>query len=276
MTDFQRIEHHYAPGGLIDGIRQGLGRLGLTSETVTPEALAPVEEFHIGGRAATQAFLDSLALGPGDHVLDIGCGIGGASRFAALTYGCRVSGVDLTREFVDAGNEINAWLGLSDKVGLTQGNVLSLRHKDAQFDKAFMMHVGMNIADKVALFREVQRVLKPGGIFGIYDIMQTEPGELAFPMPWAGAPDSSAVVPPAQYVRDLGAAGFEVGAELSRRDFALEFFERIAAAAAAADGPPPLGLHLLMGAQAPDKLRNMIGCVRAGLIAPVELMARKV
>ena len=50
-----------------------------------------VEEFHIGGRVATESFLDQMQIGPDDHVLDVGCGLGGASRFVAERYGARVS-----------------------------------------------------------------------------------------------------------------------------------------------------------------------------------------
>ena len=84
-------------------------------------------------------------------MLDVGCGIGGASRFAADRYGCRVTGVDLTQEYVDTGNVICSWLGLDDRISLQTENAMHLPHPDNTFDRAYMLHVGMNIADKQSL-----------------------------------------------------------------------------------------------------------------------------
>jgi hypothetical protein len=70
-------------------------------------------------------------------------------------------------------------------------------------------------------------------------------------------------------------AGFEIVSERNRREFALEFFERLKAAAAVAEGPPPLGLHILMGKEAPTKVQNMIANVSRSRVAPIELIARK-
>ena len=95
---------HYEQGGILDRIKDGLSALGKTQTTVTAEDLSPVDEFHIGGRQATGEFLDQLRLGANDHVLDIGCGIGGAARFAASRYGSTVTGVDLTGEYIETGN----------------------------------------------------------------------------------------------------------------------------------------------------------------------------
>ena len=205
----------------------------------------------------------------------MGCGLGGASRFAAHTYGCRVTGVDLTREYVETGAELCSWVGLAQHVELKQGNVLTTGLPDSSFDKAFMLHVGMNIADKTSLARELWRVLAPGGVWGVYDIMRTGEGELVFPVPWASAAEESSVAGPDDYRTALKAAGFEIVTERNRRDFAVEFFERLKADTAAAGGPPPLGLHLVMGPSAPTKVQNMIDNIARNTIAPIELIVRK-
>jgi hypothetical protein len=85
----------------------------------------------------------------------------------------------------------------------------------------------------------------------------------------------SAVAEPERYKEALQAAGFAVTAERNRRDFALAFFAELRAKTAAAGGPPPLGLHLLMGKSTPEKVQNMIDTISKGRIAPVELIARK-
>ncbi|NGY04729.1 class I SAM-dependent methyltransferase [Solimonas terrae] len=275
MIDPDVVSRHYTRGDLLAALRSGVAKLGKTPETLTLDDLAPVDEFHIGGRMATRAFLDQLAIGANDRVLDIGCGIGGASRFAAQTYGCQVIGVDLTDEYVETGKVLCAWLGLDAKVELLQGSVLAMNLPDASVDKAFMLHVGMNIPDKAALAAEVWRVLKPGGVFGIYDIMEVNAEQLVFPVPWATVAAASSLAPPEAYRHALTGAGFEIVGERNRREFALEFFERLKTAAAAAGGPPPLGLHLLMGPDAPTKVQNMIVNVSQNKVAPVELIARK-
>ncbi len=146
---------------------------------------------------------------------------------------------------------------------------------DGSFDGAYMLHVGMNIEDKEKLASEVARILRPGCLFGIYDVMRTGPGDLAYPVPWATNPDLSAVAEPERYKKALQAAGFAVTAERNRREFAMAFFAELRAKTAAAGGPAPLGLHLLMGKSAPEKVANMVDNISKGRIAPVELIARK-
>ncbi|NNE58582.1 MAG: class I SAM-dependent methyltransferase [Hellea sp.] len=249
--------------------------MGKTPDTITIDDLAPVDEFHIGGRVASRDFLGQLAISSDDHVLDVGCGIGGASRFTAQEFHCRVTGVDLTEEYVETGELLCNWLGLSSSVSLVQGNVLKLGFPDAGFDKAFMLHVGMNIPDKAALGSEVSRVLKPGGLFGIYDIMKVGGEMVNFPVPWATDAEGSSLGSPDDYKDALSEAGFEIISERNRGDFALKFFAELKARAAAASGPPPLGLHVIMGAEAPIKIQNMVANVAQGTIAPVELIAQK-
>ena len=275
MPNQPDISTHYTHGDLTAAIRGGVEKLGKTIDTVTVDDLAPVDEFHIGGRQASEYFLDQLNLTPEKHILDVGCGLGGPARFAASRYRCRVDGIDLTPEYVETGQAICKWVGLADRISLHQGSALSMPFADGAFDGAYMLHVGMNIEDKATLCKEVGRVLRPGALFGIYDVMKSGDGEIKFPVPWATTAASSAVASPARYRDALREAGFTVIAELNRRDFAATFFEQLRAKTMAAGGPPPLGLHVLMGRNAPDKIQNMIQSIANGLIAPVELIARK-
>lgn len=279
MTDrddqITRVSQHYTHGSLVDAIEAGLRQLGKGPGTVEIADLAPVDEFHIGGRQASEAFLDQFGLQPDHRVLDVGCGLGGPARFTAQRYGVRVDGIDLTPEYVETGTVLNRWVGLDDRIVLSQGNALQLPYADDSFDAAYLMHVGMNIADKAALFAAVYRTLRPGGVFGVYDVMQASTGAIEFPVPWASEPATSHLAAPESYRDALRSVGFAIEAERDRREFALAFFERLKAASAAADGPPPLGLHILMGETARQKIANMVGNIAAGGIAPVEMIARK-
>lgn len=275
MTDLEVIAKHYKRDDLLGAISLGVEKLGKTSETVAVEDLAPVDEFHIGGSLATRSFLDQVAIAAEDHVLDIGCGLGGASRFAAQTYGCRVTGIDLTATYVETGKVLCSWVGLENRVNMVQGNALSMDFSANSFNKAFMLHVGMNIANKESLAEEAWRVLTPGGVLGIYDVMRISAAELRFPVPWATEAESSSVASPGEYKHALSRAGFVVSRERNCRDFALAFFERLRLDADAAQGPPPLGLHILMGENASMKVQNMIENISQSRAAPVELIAKK-
>lgn len=276
MPTLQDISNHYAHGDLLSAIQRGLESLGKTTDTVTIDDLAPVDEFHIGSRQASEHFLGQLNLSPEMHILDVGCGLGGAARFVASRYKSRVAGVDLTPEFIETARILCRWVRLQDRISLYQGSALSLDFSDNAFDGAYMLHVGMNIADKKKLCSEVSRVLRTGSRFGIYDVMRIGDGDLTYPVPWAATADTSAVAEPTHYRKALRASGFEVTAERDRRDFALAFFDQLRANTTAAGGPPPLGLHILMGKNTPDKVKNMIENISAGRIAPVELIAQKI
>jgi ubiquinone/menaquinone biosynthesis C-methylase UbiE len=268
------VADHYARGGLIEAIRAGLSEVGKTERTVTADDLAPVDEFHIGGRTSTEELARSLVLNSSDRVLDIGCGLGGPARFIAGRYGCHVTGIDLTRDYVEAGKVLCDWLGLSDQVELRQGNALSLPFESQSFDAAYMIHVGMNIADKRALFAETARVLRTDGRLVVFDVMRMADGELPHPLPWATTASSNAIARPSEYRAALQFAGFQITSERDRQAFALEYFQRQRAQSDSLR-PAGFGLQTLMGSRRPDQVRNMLSCVNAGLIVPVEIVARR-
>jgi|APSaa5957512535_1039671.scaffolds.fasta_scaffold102120_1 ubiquinone/menaquinone biosynthesis C-methylase UbiE len=275
MTNQDEISAHYQHGELLNAILSGIEQLGKSQANVTIEDLAIVDEFHIGGRKASEDFFNQLDITPDQHFLDVGCGLGGVSRFVAQKYKCHVSGIDLSAEYIETGKTLSSWLGLEEQVDLHQGSALATGFDNDSFDGAYMMHVGMNIKDKPALFEEVFRCLRPGSLFAIFDVMQTGEGELDFPVPWATESTSSAVTTINNYKSALENVGFVIEAERNRRDFAIEFFEQLRAKTASSKGRPALGLHILMGDTAPVKIKNMVKNIMAGKIAPVELIARK-
>jgi SAM-dependent methyltransferase len=206
-------------------------------------------------------------------MLDLGAGIGGPARYLARKLNCRVDGIDLTPEFVAVARSLTARVGLADRVTFHLGSILALPFPAASFAAATLLHVGMNIADKPALCAEAARVLVPGGVFVVYDVMRTAPGDPAFPVPWASRAAHSFLATPDAYRAALAAAGLLLVHERERRAFALDFFARPRARGAAA--PPPLGTHLLMGADAATKIANFVAALHAGILAPVEMIARK-
>ena len=131
MPDGNIVASHYTHGSLIDAIRAGVQKLGKTTDQVHIDDLGPIDEFHIGGREATESFLDQLNIDRAHHVLDVGCGLGGGSRYAAQMYGCRVTGVDLTKEYVETGNILCEWVGLGAQVHLQVEDATDLPHPDS-------------------------------------------------------------------------------------------------------------------------------------------------
>ena len=267
------VAAHYTHGQLLERIVSGVEAIGKTPATVTVDELAPVDEFHIGGRQASEDFISQLELSADDHTLDVGCGIGGTSRFVASRFGCRVTGIDLTPEFVAAGQSLCDWVGLSGQVELHQGDATAMPFTDQSFDAAFMLHVGMKIANKAGLFAEVYRLIKPAGVFGVYDVMQTSDEPLSYPVPWSSVPGTSALATRQQYTEALELAGFDVLKIRDRREFAAEFFAETRRRVEQAGGAPPLGVHIAMGESAPVKISNMVENIAAGRISPVEIIA---
>lgn len=275
MTHEISVSEHYTHGNLLNAIEAAVIKLGKTIHTVTIEDLAPVDEFHIGGRLATDNLLNQLCFTHKDHILDVGCGLGGPARYIANKLNNRVTGIDLTQEYIDVGNSLCTWVGLDKQITLQQGSALCMPFEDETFDGAVMLHVGMNISDKISLFAEIYRVLRPNAFFGIYDVMQIIQGELTYPVPWATANSTSILNTPGEYQEALIQAGFNTFKENIRRDFALDFFKQMQAKVASTGEPPALGLHTLMQESTSVKINNMIDNIQKNLVAPVEIIAQK-
>lgn len=268
------VARHYGDTDLWSRIMAGLEASGADLGRLQPDDLSAVEEFHIGGRQATAHAVEKMSLKKGQHVLDVGCGIGGAARYIADKSGCTVAGIDLTPAYIEIAKQLTALTGLDDKVSFDVSSALSMPFQDESFDAATTFHVAMNIPERAAFYSEIVRVLKPGATLYIFDVMKKNDGELRFPMPWAETEATSHLTTPGEMCSLLESAGFEVREVGDRTDFALDFFRE--SMAAAENGPPPLGVHLLMGESAAEKSWNVIDNIKDGYIAPVQMVATRV
>ena len=264
VTSAHAVETYYQGQGLAERIFSALRSEGHDITSLTPEILAPFDEFHVGGMAATHQVAGRLNLTPSSRLLDIGCGTGGPARAVAAAHGCHVTGIDLTADFITAGGRLSAACGLQALVTLHHGSALEMPFEEGGFDRAMMLHVGMNITDKQTLMAEAARVLISDGLFCVYDMMQVGDDEITFPMPWALDASVSAVAPPDMYITAAAKAGFELLARHDGTAAAKPFIDHVMATKPAPrDGTPP------------DRFRNLVTHIEAGLLAPTELVFQK-
>src|SRR5216683_663958 len=124
MASGQAVAEHYGRADLGAVILAALRAAGKDIDRLTPDDLAPIDEFHTRGRAATVDLAKLLELTARHRVLDVGSGIGGPSRYLAHTYECTVVGLDLTPEFCAAARMLAERTRLADRVSYRQGNAL--------------------------------------------------------------------------------------------------------------------------------------------------------
>jgi MPBQ/MSBQ methyltransferase len=247
------VEAHYTNYDLGAAILAALQAIGKDVEHLTPDDLAAVDEFHGGQRPATIRLAELAGIKGGERVLDVGSGLGGPSRYLAWRYGCRVSGIDLTAEFCRIAEMLTRRTGLQGRVDYRRGDALALPFEDKSFDIVWSQNAAMNIADRDRLYREMRRVLKPGGRLAVQEIAAGPGGPPHYPVPWAREPSLSFLLSVEATRGKLAAAGFRILAWAEATEAALASAR---ARHAAADSPPPLGTHLIFGPDWPAMARN--------------------
>ena len=257
MNTDDLIDQHYGFGGIMEKIEAALDLAGKDVGSLKVDDLAPIDEFHTRGRESTLEVAELANVQASDLVLDVGCGLGGTARHLVEIYNCHVTGIDLTDEYISVGKKLTDLVGLSDQVELHQGSALELPFDDAHFDIVWTEHVQMNIADKKQFYSEIARVLKPGGRFVFHDVFRGTGDSPFYPLPWAEHESFSFLATEEEARTVFDQVGLSIDQWHVKIQESLEFF-KIVITKIEADGPPPLGIHLLMGDNARDKLQNYI------------------
>ena len=274
MDANEMVERQYGISGLLQKIETGLKQAGKDLDFLKVDDLMPVDEFHTRGRKATREMTAMVNLKSTDRVLDVGCGLGGTARHLAEEYKCHVTGVDLTEDYVTVGKKLTDMVKLSDKVELQHASALSLPFEAETFDIVWTQHVQMNIADKNRFYAEIARVLKSGGRLLFHDVFDNSGDRPVYPVPWAEDESMSVLVTEAEARAIIEDAGMKLNNWTVKLEESVAFFDRVLGRIEA-KGHAPLGIHLLMGGNAEDKLRNYAQNLRDKRLTVVVGMAEK-
>ncbi|MBZ9799379.1 class I SAM-dependent methyltransferase [Mesorhizobium sp. ES1-4] len=268
MTDnLDGVRAHYRASGLTERLKVALAALGPEDQRLMPDQLAGLDQFHTRGLAATAELAGLAGIGPETMVLDVGSGLGGPARFLAASYGCGVTGVDLSEPFVEAADYLTERMGLGAQVAFKAASALALPFDDGRFDVVLLQHVAMNIADREGLYGEIRRVLKPGGRFATYDVVLNG-GEPHYPVPWARSPAESFLLTAAETRARIERAGFETLVWQDDTEAGKAWFSQLRTS-----GPPPsLNLGVVMGPDFAGLAANLgrnLGEGRLGILTAV-------
>jgi MPBQ/MSBQ methyltransferase len=211
-SDARQTNAYWGRRDLERAIDEALAGAGKNLNALTIDDLAPVDQFHGGGKASTDRLARLANLTPGMRVLDVGGGFGGPARTLAVEHGCRVTVVDLTESYVETGRWLTNRLGLGERVSHRVGDALALDGTDGAFDVVWTQNSGMNIADKERLYAGFARVLPRGGLLVIQEPMAGPTQPLIFPLMWAKDSSMSFLRPPAEMRALIEAAGFRARA----------------------------------------------------------------
>lgn len=264
------VELQYTGEGFAERIITAARAAGI--ETLSPAALAPADEFHTGGIHATRELAALASFAPGARVLDIGSGLGGPARTLAAEFGCDVTGIDITAEFVRSARVLTEACGLSETVRFVEGDALNLPFPGESFDAAWTQHVVMNIKDRATLYAGIARVLTRGGMFAFFDILQGPNGvPLDYPLPWARDPSISFLYSQDETRAFLENAGFEV---LTWNDVSATRLPVLGGQAMAQSGSG-LNLQIVLGDDMGTRIGNVAKATANGRLACVQAVLRK-
>jgi ubiquinone/menaquinone biosynthesis C-methylase UbiE len=258
------VERHYTRFNLEKTILTALRNSGKNVDQLSVDDLAPIDELHPLGREATANLASLLNIQPTSHVLDVGSGIGGPSRYLASRFGCHVTGLDLVEEYCRVADSLAKRVKLDNLLTYRQGDATQIPFEDMTFDVVWTQHASMNIPDKKRLYSEMHRVLKPGGKLAVNEGYKGSPdmdaSSIYFPVPWAADPSISHLIS-AEEARKLlkDVVGFKEVIWEDKIESVIDWIKQmIKRAQQTSGGPPPLGLHVVVGPQWSEMVKNAL------------------
>jgi ubiquinone/menaquinone biosynthesis C-methylase UbiE len=270
----KHIHNYYSPNNLYNRIIDGLNEIGKELSKVTLDDLQPVDEFHIRGSVATQELINLSQFKPSMHILDVGCGVGGSTRRLSHETGCRVTGIDLSDEYIDAAKRLTQLLSMQQQVKFHAASALELPFDDNTFDGVWSIQMNMNVEDKLSWMQEAYRVLKPGGRTVLYEVCGHKNTPVHFPVPWAQDSSMSFLVSPEAFRNVITSAGFDIDVWNDKTDLAQKAFAHMTEPKGDPD-LPELGVHMLVGNDILTKAYNLHRNLDEGRVSLIEAVAVK-
>jgi SAM-dependent methyltransferase len=210
--DARAIDAYWGRENLAEAILAALTARGADLDALTPDTVAPVDQFHGGGKPATDRLARLAGPAAGTQVLDVGGGFGGPARTLAVEFGCLVTTVDLTASYVRAAQTLTTRMRLDDRVSHHVGDALALPFPDETFDLVWTQNSGMSIADKERLYAGFRRVLRPGGLLALQEPMTGPVQPLLYPVMWARDASTTFLRTPSEMRAAIEGAGFRLRA----------------------------------------------------------------
>jgi SAM-dependent methyltransferase len=270
----KHIHSYYSPNNLYNKIIRGIDEMGKDLSRITLDDLQPVDEFHIRGDVATKELIKLSSFTPGMHILDVGCGVGGSTRRLSHETGCRVTGIDLSDEYIDVATRLTQLLNMQERVNFQAASALELPFDDNTFDGAWSIQMNMNVEDKLGWLSEVHRVLKPGGRAVLYEVCGNKNSPVIFPVPWAQDSTMSFLLPPEPFRDVIISAGFEIEVWNDKTGLAQKAFAHMTEPTGDLN-LPELGVHLLVGNDIRTKAYNLHRNLDNECVSLIETVAVK-
>ncbi len=256
MTQDRIIRHYHVDENLTESVLSAIKKEKGGLENLTADDLIAIDGFHIRGRKSTIELAEMLKLDATHRVLDIGVGSGGTVRYLASRFGCRVIGIDLTFSYATLAAELAKHVGLSHQTAFGCANGAELPFKGESFDIVWTDHIQMNIPDKTQYIKELHRVLKPAGKIALHEVFTGPHGDPYLPAPWSSEPSTSFIISADDMKMRLSSMNFKILEWQDVTEISNQWFQKMQSRQKTS-GPPPLGIHLLMGPNAKEKIANM-------------------
>jgi ubiquinone/menaquinone biosynthesis C-methylase UbiE len=220
------VASFYAEMSSLDTIKWALSEHGLAPGTATARDLYSrgLDVQNLGGFTVLQSISRAVeecgGLKRGAPLLDVACGLGGPGRYLTDRYECRVTGIDLVPARVELARALAEMVGMGERVAYRAADATALPFEKGEFAEVWMLDASIHVRRKTKLFRELARVLSPGGLLVLHDMPGPLPRSMA--VVTRRAPYHAPTL--SQLIGHLEAAGFRLlnwrdTAPLVRADF---------------------------------------------------------
>ncbi len=269
-----KVQEHYGAADITSKIFAAIPWNPDRDALLSAEQLYPFDQLHGRELLATRDHAARLDPQRDDHLLDVGSGIGGPARYFAATYGCRVTGIDVTPEFVAAARDLTSRCGLGDHVTFIETDAVATPAEDESFDHAYSFYVGMNLPDKLAILTEIFRLMKPGGRL-IWTEVTAGEGAPTYPLPWSDNAADSHVRTREDLLDHFTAAGFRIQAVEDETHAHLELAKKMKDSNRLPTPDQMQANQVVLGQDFVARRMNYIASLGEGTIASTLIEARK-